>query len=316
MAEGDIEPWLPWFRGFYDGFPLQLEAAYDRLPADVPLHDATRPQLWKYNGDEILLQTTLSDYRQVLTHIMALRLVIERWRESWPERLPREHAADHLRKRPFPLDLKGTAWLAGFPVINSTIWKAREVPLDFIGPQVDLGFRLARFASRTSLVVDASLAHILAAALPAKPGADSCRLRYLGRKRLKGILEDLPYPVFAVDVPSALADAEEALQSTSAETHVEARHVVTFCERFHSETVGVGRPFIKDDAGGRFGLDPERHAHLIQRWKLLQRREPEHGWLAEGTPTDAPSDVSPADVDERVHLPDEEEEPDGSAPTR
>lgn len=301
MADGDIEPWLPWFSGFYDGFPLLLDSQFSRLPQPVDGYGAVAPSRWKYNGDEVLLHTCLTDYRQALTHIVALAKAIEEWRARWASGLPEGHAATSRGKRPYPLDVKGCAWLAGFPVSNSAIGDKPDDPDDFIGPQVDLGFRIARFASRTQLVVDPSLAHMVAEAMAGTKGYEACPLQYLGRKRLRGILENLPFPLFALSVPHELAEAEAELEVRQPTNLTLPPHkVIRFCECFHAETVGVGRPFIWRDAGGKFGLDPAQHAQLWKRRGEMLDFVPTDGWNAAGATADPPAGTSPADVEPAV----------------
>jgi hypothetical protein len=276
MAVGDLEPWLPWFLAFYDGFPAFLTSTYRRLSESLIAPSPPEPPvLWKFNGDEVLMHATLVDYRQVLAHVMAVRDAVCHWRDQWAEGLGAgPHAADEHRKRRFPLDVKATVWVAGFPVTNAIVGDDPARPTDFIGPQVDLGFRIAQLATRTRIILDPAVAHMVAEAMVAG-GRSGCQLVYLGRHRLEGILEESPYPVFAVQAPHAMTDAETALglPDRRLEAPVEPEAVMRFCQEFHRDTTGVLRPFIWQDAGGKFALDAAEHelldkrrAGLIDKW--------------------------------------------------
>ena len=63
---------------------------------------------------------------------------------------------------------------------------------DFIGPDIDIGFRTSHFAHRGFLLVSAGLAH----ALLGDVGADAARrMKIVSYQRLKGVWNDRPYPI-------------------------------------------------------------------------------------------------------------------------
>jgi hypothetical protein len=78
-------------------------------------------------------------------------------------------------KKPFKdgklkLNFKGTAWIAGFPATNIELDLSRtkeQSEKDFLGPSMDLGFRISEFASKDRLIISASLAYFIA--------CESCR---------------------------------------------------------------------------------------------------------------------------------------------
>src|SRR3546814_4574183 len=96
-----------------------------------------------------------------------------------------------------PLRLKGTAWLADLSENNIAL----EIPelssndvaphLDFIGPDLDLGFRLSKFARPASLLLSLDLVEML---LAADNRADVV-LYLVGREELKGVMFGRPYPI-------------------------------------------------------------------------------------------------------------------------
>jgi hypothetical protein len=99
-------------------------------------------------GDEIVFTTELKCCRDALTHIWAFRAAVTKFPQLWLE-------------KGVSLTLKATAWLAGFPVTNAELVIATAEgmeSLDFVGPSIDLGFRIARFADPHKFVLSADLA--------------------------------------------------------------------------------------------------------------------------------------------------------------
>ena len=101
---------------------------------------------WKYIGDEVVLMADLvCDIFQASLYVLALAETIKDFNND-PDNT---------------LRIKGTAWVAGFPVDNIehnlSISENHKVE-DFLGPLIDLGFRLSKFATEDRLIISASLA--------------------------------------------------------------------------------------------------------------------------------------------------------------
>ena len=79
---------------------------------------------------------------------------------------------------------------------------------DYIGPLVDMGFRLKEYASSRKLVISADLAYLM---LVSGLGGDMA-LFYEGEFPLKGVLRGKPYPVIWID-----CDGHPYTQGPSAE---------------------------------------------------------------------------------------------------
>ncbi len=141
-----------------------------------------KPELWKAAGDELLYSVYLTDYRQALVCIQALIFAVNERRVK-------------LREKYRFLDLKASAWLAGFPINNTEVIilsdptqpEATEFDgdaiqanfrlmdrwysvaglspphfRDFIGPSMDTGFRIAAQSSARKMAISADLALMLA----------------------------------------------------------------------------------------------------------------------------------------------------------
>ena len=142
--------WASVFREFFREFPVFVENHYSKLPEKhTSCAETLKP--WKFLGDEILFVAELKSCNEALSHISVLRDSISEFPKS-----------EWISKK-IPLKLKGAAWLAGFPVTNTEfrISSEQDSPLDFIGPSIDLGFRIAKFAEPRKLIISADLALLL-----------------------------------------------------------------------------------------------------------------------------------------------------------
>lgn len=174
------EGWLDIFQTFFTSFPLMAAGQVgleflddDRTPAiDV----------WKVMGDEVVFVTTPSSAEELTSMLIALLRTMQLYEDRHFEHLP--------------LRLKGTAWLADFDGQNIEI----EIPelssgagahLDFIGPDIDLGFRISKFARPGSLVISLD---VLETVLGARNG-ERAALYLMGKEPLKGVMFGRPYPI-------------------------------------------------------------------------------------------------------------------------
>ncbi|NQV29121.1 MAG: hypothetical protein HQ518_32615 [Rhodopirellula sp.] len=137
--------WASTFSEFFRFFPQAVDAAYERLPGGFHKPSAAM-QAWKFVGDEILFSVAIANHKEGASHVWAFKSAIS----SFPE----------LQWKPkgIPLDLKATGWIAGFPVSNRKVEIPGSDGVDYIGPSVDLGFRLAKFSTPRKFVVSGSLA--------------------------------------------------------------------------------------------------------------------------------------------------------------
>lgn len=167
--------------------------------------------LWKLAGDEVLMYrevTSLEDLAHDVKNLhMALNKVIDQLYNSF----------DQTRNL---LSAKGTVWLAqasymppqkmqdalsaaiqGSSRTGSAVNIRIQFPLDasrnavdFLGPDVDVGFRIAQFADKRKLVVSANLANVISTYSP-RNSIDIATLRIVAFERLKGVWNGRPYPI-------------------------------------------------------------------------------------------------------------------------
>jgi hypothetical protein len=179
LAQGEAH-WLPLFRTFFTNVPLMLEGEIGL--AFIDDDHAPAVDVWKVLGDELIFSVKLTRRAEVARILLALLRTIRAFEE--------EHLA-HL-----PLRLKGAAWVAAFPYPNIEV----EIPelssgnggrhIDYIGPDIDLGFRIGKFARPNCLVVSVDLVELLLAAED-----ETICLTIVSREVLKGVAFERPYPV-------------------------------------------------------------------------------------------------------------------------
>jgi|HubBroStandDraft_1064217.scaffolds.fasta_scaffold00239_23 hypothetical protein len=171
--------WLRVFETFFQVFPIVLigEVALEFFD------EAALPtlELWKVLGDEMIFTSEPQSVRETALLLRALFRAMARYE--------REQFGD------FELHLKASSWLAAFPVPNIEV----EIPelsksdgvryVDYLGPDIDLGFRIGGFAQPSAIVVSVDL---LDALLAAEAGFEF----FLGDdEALKGVNFGLPYPI-------------------------------------------------------------------------------------------------------------------------
>jgi hypothetical protein len=174
------EGWLATFKAFFTNFPLMAagQVGFEFLDDDRTPDIA----VWKVMGDEVVFTTQPETPEEVTSVLLALLRTMRLYEDKHFEALP--------------LRLKGTAWLADTDGSNIEI----EIPelssgqgahLDYIGPDIDLGFRIAKFARPGTMVISLDVLEVI---LRARNGS-STALYLVGREPLKGVLFGYPYPI-------------------------------------------------------------------------------------------------------------------------
>ena len=186
----DDDPlWLEAFETFFKEVPLvligQIATAFattDYLPNIT---------VWKVIGDEIVFRAQARSAEEALLITEAFYRTVVIYDARFVER--------------WPLRLRGCCWAARFPGRNIEI-KIPEMAgigyVDYLGPDVDLGFRLMSQADRGQVIVSLNLAEALAS-LPDRRGL---QFHYVDRKILKGIFDGRPYPLILVTLPDCMPE--------------------------------------------------------------------------------------------------------------
>lgn len=119
----DLRKHYAWFsviQGFYVVARQSLSNCWEERRAEWPGTDecfGEEPSLWKTIGDEVIFEKVLSDHRQ-------LAVTLHCWMEAV------EIMREFVKSRSSSLDIKCSAWLAGFPVRNKEVVLSYEQQLE------------------------------------------------------------------------------------------------------------------------------------------------------------------------------------------
>ena len=195
QAQGDGEnpEWLEPFEAFYREVPLimmgQIAGAF-AMENEVP-HSG----VWKVIGDEIIFMAhprtpteaqllTIAFYRTVINYD---RKIFKRW----------------------PLRIKGCCWAAQISGRNREIeipemlgTDDNQVYVDFLGPDVDTGFRLSAKAGPGQVIISSNLVQLLAG----MEESAGIQFHYIGPTVLKGVYVGRPYPLFLMAMPDCMPE--------------------------------------------------------------------------------------------------------------
>jgi len=292
------EPWFSPIAQFYRG----IERTFARewllcveSSKKVGWPTGAAPELWKSVGDELIYTKLLGDHREALTTINAWMKTVESYRRRLKEQFK-------------SLDLKTTAWVAGFPVHNAEVifrssvqglrdaededdevfsnlallnefYKnpdSPELTKDYIGPAIDTGFRLSQLSTPRRLVISVELALMLVHAVRTQPhehSYDKLRFFFEGRHSLKGVFGGLPYPIFWIDMqpsPELEASEDELNGRKSLGTDI----VLNFCHEFVKASDGYCfTPYIVGNADPTFNQIPEHHIKRLDGLKAYWEKE-------------------------------------------
>jgi len=293
-ADEGSRVWGPFFRSFFEKFPGLVKRVESKILTDIGLPQSrSKLEVWKILGDEIIFQKPIIGGLDAFVGTVASRQALIEGTQ-----LLRESGGDRERREKhdgvaYPSQLKATAWTAGFPNKNILLKNiGAGIAEDFIGPSIDLGFRISKLATPARMPISLTLAYMLAETLQdirfrtqIHRHACGVELCYLGRESLKGINKDTEnYPVFflkTIEAVDTLASAEESLTGKA-----NLINVTKFCKECNGF---MGSPFVLNDIDGLFPFFDESNeaaTQYIQSYKatLLPEKPTD---LAQTIPEDA-----------------------------
>lgn len=186
--------WPKVFAQFYESIKREMKT---RFPAI---------KVWKYIGDEVLFYKTLNSKAQLFETIPEAFEVLTSSLKHLDNSFP------VIFK---PLSIKGTIWCAPVVIVRgeelenlhmneapnialTVVYENNNSLRDFIGPDIDTGFRISRYAGKEKLVISADFAYLLleTEAL-AGVSKDTLvqNLKIVSYEDLKGIWKDRYYPI-------------------------------------------------------------------------------------------------------------------------
>jgi hypothetical protein len=289
--------WFLIIQSFYGETVLAVQDEWAGLQSKVLAKDQEKflgdaPQFWKTVGDEVLYYKDVTDSRQIGVTIECWKRAVASVRAFFYKQ-----NEDILKDVKLSLDVKATVWSAGFPRRNKAIISpsglltqlrpgryaqvfreaheraytqssdalpSNRVELDFIGPGIDIGFRLCGFSTTQKLVISMDVAYMLARCR-GDQALTHLDIHYDGRVPLRGVFNGKPYPLFWID--NSAAGSFEAKES-------KARHptrdmdIIGFCDTFYDEIdyyqEFAHRPFVRNDPGGCLGEEPSGYGEWLQ----------------------------------------------------
>jgi hypothetical protein len=298
--------WFAKIQGFYfeahQAFQREFEKHKEESDDSTLIGES--PKLWKTIGDEVLFVKVIDDHRQIVHTLRCWMRAVEAMRVF-------------IKKGNTRLDVKCTSWLAGFPFRNSEVaveagqsstsiesgdWfleggkilnriysgdAPKGVIVDYIGPSIDIGFRLGQFSSARKFVISVDIAYVLAVANPGVMTKDRVfSIHYEGSHALKGVLGGLRYPVFWLDLSpgDALERFEDGLTTLAP---VDRDRLREYCNRFYAEHHSyMFPPFIFSDSEQQISKRPDwyddDHAALVRNFEVERSEEQNTGFPEPG----------------------------------
>ena len=187
--------WLDSFEAFFRELPLvfmgQIAVAFQDSELTPEI------DVWKIIGDEIVFRAEPKSADEGIRLLKAFYCCIVAYDQRLFDR--------------WPLRLKGTCWAARFPKRNIEI----AIPemagpgdvsgatyVDFLGPDVDIGFRISQHAPIGGVIISLNLAEAIA------PLSEEYYLRFhfAGKSNLKGVFSGRPYPLLLISIADCLPD--------------------------------------------------------------------------------------------------------------
>lgn len=165
--------------------------------------------VWKYNGDEILLSFEIKTLNDIFPIIQQNFLIFKKACEMVEEKSEKI------------MSLKATVWL--IPIIDNEIslnkneFFVTKRGMELLGPNVDEGFRISHsFANKRQFVISFEIAFLLAHTFDSmkeelRPQFQP-KFYFLGLQKLKGVWENLPYPIIYLMYDSKFSTSNIPLQ--------------------------------------------------------------------------------------------------------
>lgn len=232
---------LPEFQVTYRTEFLNAKKECEKVHHCTSVVPCLPPHPWKYLGDEVVLVTDLICQYQPHFYVAAFIKALNTYNRDFEARAAELNIT--------PLQFKATAWVAGFPVTNVEVLLPREGTesanldassvADYIGPSIDIGFRLSKYSTSKRLVISPSLAFLLAPTPPVG-NISTHEIFYGGLVPIKGVRPEKSYPLFWLHPTGHEDKAEEHILK-----RLSAHDVATFFRDFFGEE---SQPFILNNS--------------------------------------------------------------------
>jgi len=250
-----IQPWLGFFWDFYLNFPSRFNQACETLQGSRLRKKFPPPKIWKSLGDELIFYCELSHSELASSYVKAFRKAVLNYRNEIKE------------NKELPLSLKATAWTAGFPVINSEI-KSENLKnkTDYLGPHIDIGFRLSKYSDNRKFVISAELALLISAY------TSELKFYFDGRIDLKGINLSSGYPLVWIDMyenNDYRKNEDDFLQKKDVNNEKLESYLREFLKKAGDPFF---IPFIRSEKEDKFNIEPKNYNEKLEAVKDLYEK--------------------------------------------
>jgi isopentenyldiphosphate isomerase len=175
-----------------DEWVKSIDSFYQEVLRSVEDYTEINCQLWKFLGDELVFYFEEPFIQDLIRIIPLIKKTI----------VTTKQALDNLTKTSFSLSVKAAVWIA---LVSEEQEKTRNIKyispnynqpnphhesFDFLGPEIDAGFRLCSKAPAGRLLIGAKLAYMLM-----EDEAYAQKLRIVEYANLKGIWNGRGYPI-------------------------------------------------------------------------------------------------------------------------
>ncbi|UXS31338.1 hypothetical protein FY152_04210 [Agrobacterium tumefaciens] len=273
--------WVESFRQFYNAFPARVDAIYNEsklAAADGEKFLNGGPKVWKTIGDEILFCARVNSIRHLACCITSFLGALDAYGKL-------------LENSGVPLDVKGSGWLATFPAHNISISvqsntesagssvshdateefeqqvDASPLLFDFLGKDIDAGFRIAKNASTDRFTSSLELSFLLAQA--SLQDMFSGRFTYHGKETFKGVIRNQPYPVISIDTERDFAKRNLRYRERLLTKEVDAppQALQDFLSAFMNYE-GIEIPVLPVETGSHPPPKPASYERFKSAWSL------------------------------------------------
>jgi hypothetical protein len=238
--------WVFAFLYFHQEFPKYFDKHLNVFIEKLRQHDNSNYKIWKSLGDEIIFTVQLTHRTQIPIYIAAFKAALQEYHNELKAKHP-------------DIGVKGSAWVAGFPVGNAVVRIGSGGETDFIGPQIDIGFRISKYSTRRKFVISIELAYMLTRITEPEI---TCEIYYDGQQEVKGVLANDQYPIFWVDCTDGKLTSEEEILSPP--YSIQTPRITKFVREFISDnTPPLMLPFIEND--DMFNEKPENYEKEVEK---------------------------------------------------
>lgn len=266
--------WAYRLKFFFDEIPALFNEQIGLIKNDIPnlesdqydfskiIPNIKNMEIWRYAGDEIIFSTHLHSSFSITVYLHAIIAAVEKYHKNNPD-----------------MKLKTCAWTAGFPIRNKIFTFDQSDKCEYVGLDIDLGFRLSKFASPDKLILSLDCLYFLAHAESKIAPNDtlikeklSRSIRFLGKFKLKGVFEEEAYPIFFIsqDTQTKISSIEKQWLTVEI---CNDEQLLLYIHDIYTKNATFTIPFIDNDDIPRLSKPPKSFTTLMEKYTKSDKIE-------------------------------------------